>query len=215
MYCSNCGEELNSTAKFCHKCGTKLATDLFRTKKNENSDVAITKQNTLSCLQRLADVLAQIETEQYYINLCDYLISHTDITQSGVLADAFTMFAHPIFGTYSVSKQKKIAKEELKKRGVDSKTFFGDEYELAKQSFKKNIQNIVKNNSDLAGIIPDRYLYSEYIKYLYMIINEGRANTINEAYSMLDDQIHRWNMESNSSDIQNNINVVRTYLIGW
>lgn len=60
---------------------------------------------------------------------------------------------------------------------------------------------ILNTNADTLSIIPDDYWYPLATNYMLKVVRTGRANTVNEALLMFDEQLHRWKMEDSNASI--------------
>lgn len=54
---------------------------------------------------------------------------------------------------------------------------------------------IAAENAEVAAILPEEYRYPLITGYIRRLFETNRVSTINEALSMADEQIHRWNVE--------------------
>lgn len=216
MFCSNCGKEIQTGANFCSFCGNPVGQPGM-----VKTDESMVTPNFMVKLGRLSNMLAQIEDYQYCINLCNYLKDNTTNSLTSIANQtrkAFQSVLHPVMGTVAVVKDEHAARAELKKRGIRINRIsgmFGDDYEIEVQKLKKKIQNILKENRDLAGVISDRYLCSDYVNYIITMFRERRAHTLPEAYNLLDEEIHRNSMEQMALAQQQNIEFIRSYISGW
>lgn len=207
MFCVNCGKKLDKGEKFCPNCGTVVQSAMVMAVDNSFID-----EETIAKLSRLEQVLMQIEEEEYYINLCEYMLDSMKFKNS--LRTSLQIVAHPIVGTAAYIKDEVTIKRELGKRGITAGVC-GFGYTKGKRKLEENIQVIANQNLDLAGLVPDRYLCSSFINYLIAMIEEKRVTSMAEAYNLLDDQIHRWSMEEKADMQQQSLNMIKTYLTGW
>lgn len=58
------------------------------------------------------------------------------------------------------------------------------------------INRLIKSNEKIIKFIPSEYWYPMAMEYLVKVVTTGRVNTLNEALSMYDEQLHRWKMEN-------------------
>ncbi len=60
---------------------------------------------------------------------------------------------------------------------------------------------ILIDNSEAMSVIPNDYWFPLATDYLVKIVSAGRAETINQALTMLDEQLHRWKIEQTNDQI--------------
>ena len=60
---------------------------------------------------------------------------------------------------------------------------------------------IIENNISSLSILPDDYWYPLATNYIYKIVKQGRADSINQALQMYDEQLHRWKVEEANAAI--------------
>lgn len=74
------------------------------------------------------------------------------------------------------------------------------EYETAANEEQKGT-DILNANADALSVIPSDYWYPLATDYVLKMIRSGRADSVNEALLMFDEQLHRWRMEDSSASI--------------
>lgn len=82
---------------------------------------------------------------------------------------------------------------------------------LVKYSYDKEMERvnrvdekgmrILQENAEKLAFLPDDYWYPLATSYLYKITVSNRADTLNEALSMFDEQLHRWRMEESNAEL--------------
>lgn len=74
------------------------------------------------------------------------------------------------------------------------------EYETAANEEQKGT-DILNANADALSVMPSDYWYPLATDYVLKMIRSGRADSVNEALLMFDEQLHRWRMEDSSASI--------------
>lgn len=74
------------------------------------------------------------------------------------------------------------------------------DYEAAANEEQKGI-DILNANADELSVMPSDYWYPLATDYVLRMVRTGRANTVNEALLMFDEQLHRWKMEDSNASI--------------
>ena len=60
---------------------------------------------------------------------------------------------------------------------------------------------ILEDNVPTLSIIPNDYWYPMATNYLLKVVQTGRADTVNQALQMFDEQLHRWKVEEANASI--------------
>lgn len=61
--------------------------------------------------------------------------------------------------------------------------------------------NILSDNAEVLAILPFEYWYPQATQYITRLFETNRANTLQEALKMFDEQRHRWMMENSQQKI--------------
>ena len=61
--------------------------------------------------------------------------------------------------------------------------------------------DILTRHASALAVIPEEYRYPMATGYLLKVVETGRAENINQALQMYDEQLHRWNVESANAEI--------------
>ena len=60
---------------------------------------------------------------------------------------------------------------------------------------------ILESNGSVLSVIPSEYWYPKATNYILRVIQTGRADSINQALVMFDEQNHRWKVEDANASI--------------
>jgi len=60
---------------------------------------------------------------------------------------------------------------------------------------------ILEDNVSSLSVIPNDYWYPLATNYLLKVVQTGRADTVNQALQMFDEQLHRWKVEEANASI--------------
>ena len=80
----------------------------------------------------------------------------------------------------------------------------GKKYEAALQKaeeYEAEGTKLIDENSDVLSVIPSEYWYPQATDYLYRMVSTNRADSINQALQMFDEQKHRWNVEQANNEM--------------
>lgn len=206
MFCKNCGAKVDLNDNFCSVCGTKVVkkfVSLFGDEDEPDTpiddsptdDTPINDKPTddipINDLRRFSRVLEVLEPKLYYYDLA--CTCHEKVPVSGL--EYWIM--HPIKSFFS-QLSATDALLELK-RAHQLPTFsnnWANEYTNLVNSLEAEINQIKHENYRLFLLVSPNYWSKNYVDYIIKIAQEGRVHTMAEAYQMLDEQIHRWNMEN-------------------
>ena len=194
MFCSNCGAQLQDGSKFCNMCGSPVTSSTsekeISTSNNEGNTSSI-NEDMISKLQCLQNVLMELEANQYLINLCENGYKYS--TKKGSLGKAAQFFLNPANGINDYYETF----SQLKKNNI-SFGYAGKGLLKKKEELEEKNKDIVAKSYQLGivGLIPDRYLCSDYVRYMLNLISEKRVSSMQQAYDALDEYIHRNNLES-------------------
>lgn len=74
------------------------------------------------------------------------------------------------------------------------------DYEAAANEEQKGT-DILNANADALSVMPSDYWYPLATDYVLRMVRTGRADTVNKALMMFDEQLHRWKMEDSNASI--------------
>ncbi len=111
------------------------------------------------------------------------LVSKIQFIQSKVMASSMLVLGVIAFVVY----KKVIEPQYLKNAYVN-------EMQDALEEVKRGFEIMDEKSSDLY-VIPEDYRYRTAMDYIYKVMKDNRAETLNDALAMFDDQLHRWRME--------------------
>lgn len=207
MFCMNCGKELPNGAKFCSECGTPVEGKRTENVQAEPDNCDI--QGIIYMLQGVRDVLQECER---YIQIAN---DYKAMSPIGMIAGGHGLIGNVIVG---ISASRRGAKESMKKYREDV-----EQYGIAqaeKNKWERNInetidfvsgksirgnyekaQLVLQQNWDIVNQIPSEYWSTEYVDYMIRMFEQKRAKTLPDAYSLLDEKIHRDKVENNSAQI--------------
>ena len=194
MYCTSCGKEIVSQAKFCKYCGNCVAVPAVSTQGQLKATNVQANDKLISDLALLYEKMKWIEQELMYIEMCNYLSLHDAVSLKGTWEYAKEVGFNPYsLKTFHIVKLCNQYKKALRKRGFKPSLRVKVYQNYIKQ-IENEIQTEIINYMGLFKILPERYWNSEYIMYLHALYSEGRVKDMNTALNKLDEQIHRWKM---------------------
>ena len=110
-----------------------------------------------------------------------------DVIKIGAMLGFITAAAAGILYYKKVSLPKINAKVEAANKRAVAEEAKGTQY--------------LDDNAAALSVIPSEYWYPMATNYLLKVVQTGRADTVNQALQMYDEQLHRWKVEEANASI--------------
>lgn len=66
---------------------------------------------------------------------------------------------------------------------------------------RMTLEEFLKSNMELLNILPKNYRYPLAANFIAEVLENGRADSLKEAYNLYEEQIHRWKMENKMNEL--------------